>query len=114
MRYIAFKSGSPMRYNEHDYSNLERSLKLASIKSLYIRNDPCCVKCERVVCLFEERNLSYTLRAPREFQEQFSARNYVYYSTVHRLGRKWNALPHQIRNIHSLAIFKHKLLFIVI
>lgn len=117
IRFLAFKTGNPMRFDNHDYSQLSLQFNLESIKSLHIRDDLCFVKkskllminCTEVNSLFVQRQHTYNVRGARELVEQFSDKNYVYHSVVHRLRRKWNNLPSNIKCCNSISKFKSSL-----
>lgn len=114
IRYIAYKQGTPMNFDEHDYSLNSRLFNLGAIKSAHIYNDLCFVKklklaqihCSDITNLFEARSVPYDLRNPRDLIEQTAFRTYVHYATVNRLRRKWNKLPSNIRFINTLSHFK--------
>lgn len=117
LRYIAFKSGNPMSYDNHDYSEVSLNYQLESIKSIHVKDDLCFVKKSKLQIvnsrevndLFTQRNLNYNMRNARELFEQRSDRDYVYHSTPFRLRRRWNRLPLHVKSCDSLVQFKIQL-----
>ena len=117
LKYLAFKSGTPMSFIDHDYSRLASEFNLPSILSLHAKNDHLFLKkinlnlinSADVKNLFEVRNINYWLRYPRELAEQSSPRNYVFHSSVNRLTRNWNKLPLNVRTAGNLAYYKRVL-----
>ena len=67
-RYIAFKLGRPMGFDQHDYSEITREFKLWFIKSGHGYYDMMFIKkvnliiCEKIVSLFQERTVTYWSR----------------------------------------------------
>lgn len=115
-RYVAFKMGNKMSYDDHNYCNLASSLNLESLKSLHVYHDLYFVKkvqlklvnCEVITNLFVMRESHYNLRVFREFVEGSSVRDYIYYSSLPRLRRKWNkiVIPSDISNVNNISQFK--------
>ena len=66
------------------------------------------VNCDDTFKLFVKRNISYDLRVTREFSEDKTKSDYIYYSTVPRLRRRWNKIlvPSDISNVNNLTKFK--------
>lgn len=118
-RYIAYKMGRSLSYDEHDYSELAVSLGLESVKSLHIYHDLLFVRkvtlnlinSECIMNLFVKRDVPYELRLVREMREMNTNKNFIYYSSVPRLRRKWNkiVIPSDIYCIGNLGVFKKKL-----
>ena len=116
LRYVAFKMGNSMSYDDHNYSDIAALIKLESLKSLHVYHDIYFVKkvqlklvnCDDTFKLFVKRNISYDLRVTREFSEDKTIYDYIYYSTVPRLRRRWNKIlvPSDISNVNNLTKFK--------
>lgn len=122
-RYIAFKMGRRMSVVDHDYHELALSLQLESIKSLHVYHDIYFIKkvqlglisCDSICNLFIERVNLYNLRVFRMYNERSSTRDYIFYSSVPRLRRKWNkiAVPAGLSNVNNLSQFKRELKILV-
>ena len=94
LRYAAFKIGSPLNFDENNYTNIATLLNLESIKSLHTYNiyfvrkvESNLINCGNVSGIFEARLIIYNLRAYRVLKKENSPRNSFRYSTVPRLKR---------------------------
>ena len=67
------------------------------------------IACEKIVSLFQERTMNYWFRDHGPILETGSAKNYVRYSAVNRIRRKFNKLPSQLRSIDRISIFKSRI-----
>lgn len=123
LRYIAFRMGRGMNYDDHDYTDIAQSVKLESLKSLHVFHDLYFVKKVKlnlisspdVVDIFGDRSVPYNLRLVRQLNEETSDSNYIYFSTVYRLRRKWNrvVIPSHLSGVYSLRNFKKGLKILV-
>ena len=70
-----------MSYNDHNYSD---------------------------IATFVKRNISYDLKVTREFSEDKTKSDYIHYSTMPRLRRRWNKIlvSSDISNVNNLTKFK--------
>ena len=75
LRYLAYKSGTPMNPFEHDYSNVARRFDIPLLSSLRVIKDATCafklmhrtVHCIELSDLFVPRQIDYNLKGYREF-----------------------------------------------
>lgn len=117
LRYLSFKRGVPVAYDQHDYEDISRLFGLASVKSEHIFQDIFFVKkitlglikSNELVNLFNSREVPYQLRDPRQLEEFSASPDYVRYSTIFRLRRKFNKTPITIRSQNRLSLFKDAL-----
>ena len=107
LRYMAFKMGKPMKFTEHNYSEISSKCKLYNMESTHKLNDlnfmldnlKHRIDTPHFNNLFKKRNLIYDLRDQRPFQESILTRNYIHHAPVHRIARTWNALSSEDRDI---------------
>ena len=103
-----------MGFDPHDYSEFALELKFWSIKSEHVYYDMMFIKkvngnliaFKKIVSLFQERTVNYWFRDHRPILETGSAKDYVRYSAVNRIRRKFNKLHSQLRSIDRIFMFK--------
>ena len=116
LRYLAYKSGTPMHPFEHDYSRVARRFEIPLLSSLRDIKDATCafkllhrnVDCAELSNLFVPRQMDYNLRDYREFNETHLGRNYKKYSAIPRMIHLWNLLPSDLTQSITLGSFKRK------
>ena len=115
--YPAYKMDQPFAFDQHDYSEISKQVKLCSIKFEHIYHDLMFAKkvkingvpCNKIVIIFKDRTVSYSLRDFRPIFESGSAKDYDRYASVNRIRRKYNKLPISIRNVERISLFKIRL-----
>ena len=116
LRSLAFKSGSPMSFFDHNYTSISERFHIPTINSLFDSTDTLLtfkirnarISCRQLLDLFTFRNFSYSLRCPRILDER-SINRHKFNCPVHRLIRSWNSLPASIRSLDSFVQFKNKI-----
>ena len=114
LRYLARKAGTPMNFQDHDYSHIATRFSIPSLKSLFKVRDAQFafniikkrIKCPELSDLFKERNRRYNLREYRTFVEHTYYSNTRYFSTIPRLIRLWHSLPRSITSQVRISVFK--------
>ena len=114
LRLLAFRSGSPMRYDEHDYTPFARRHNVPTLKTVRDVHDACFaykianndLPCPELISQFVHRNVDYNIRLPRLLKERSYPQNFAHHSVVPRLIRLWNSLPSEAQNAESIGLFK--------
>ena len=117
LRFASRKTAAPLHYFDHDYTNMRQILRLPKLETLLARQN--CIVSFKIVNklfsspkvneLFENREISYSLRNPRPISQQVLRRNYIISSTINRMKSQWNALPRAVREAPSLSSFKNQI-----
>ena len=118
-RYLAYRLGVPFSFDEHDYGNFSKDVRLCSLKSLHSYHDLLFVKRilgsslpnlgDCLVKLFPFRINSFNTRSHRELFETNTSRDYIFHSSVFRLRRVWNSLDIEVKASVKLCDFKDSL-----
>jgi len=117
LRRVAFLMGTPMSFDEHDYSQISTAVSLRSIDSLHRYYDLIIVfksinglfLSNDLFNIFKFRDTLYNVRNPRCLVENISTSNCLFFASTNRLIRNWNLLPSDIRFLDNIFSFKNKL-----
>lgn len=120
LRYLAYKSNFPLHRFDHNYNPIAFKFRLPSITSLHNYNDHLLaykiahnlLNDEYLSSIFVPRQISYTLRNPRQFVEFPSTLNYKYFSITRRLVSSWNKLSAEFRSA-PLGSFKRYIKYLL-
>ena len=124
-RYMSFKIGRKMSFDDHDYSALGRTLGIGSVMSTFMYYDLLSVarfagiRPDTMVdspssSLFVERECLYDVRSSRRFRETYTSKDYIFHSVIFRLRREWNVYASRLHTCCNFRELKSMLLDLII
>ena len=105
LRFAAFKNGTPMKFDNHNYSSISSICNLHKLESIHHYHDVSFVlenlrgklKSNIFDNRFQLRELTYHLRNHRPYKEFTHKNNYIAHSPSYRLVERWNAIDPELR-----------------
>lgn len=107
LRYASLKNGTPMAFDNHDYSTISATCDINKLESVHhyldinfiLENLKGNLKCNMFENRFHLRELTYCLRNHRPYKETTHTKNYIAHLPSYRLVEKWNALDPELREL---------------
>lgn len=98
LRYAAFKNKTPMSFDNHNYSEISLKCNISTTASAHHYLDLAFVndvlngkiQAQQLICQYQPRNNTYTLRNARPLKESTNSSNTTFYSPLIRTTRNWN------------------------
>ena len=117
LRYISYKSGSPMSYDDHNYSEISAKFGIHTVESLHKYYDLCFITDSIKSMLanpesstfFKSREVNYDFRVFRPIIEETQRVDYTYEAPIHRMRRLWNKLSEEERGTFLNDSTRHQL-----
>lgn len=113
LRYLAFKTGHPMRRDDHNYTPLYNRFHIPSISSIHRYHDHVLsyklfhnsLTTPDITNIFVERSIGFSLRQYRQYREYDLSPSESDLTILNRIRRTWNTTDTTARDL-PLHLFK--------